>query len=63
MLDRLHADGFTQAGLWVLDGNERALHFYRRQGWAETGSTKTDRDLCGGVPLRERRLHRVVPAE
>lgn len=60
MLDGLRSDGFTRARLWVLDGNERALRFYRRQGWRETGETKADRDLGGGVPLRERRLHREI---
>jgi ribosomal protein S18 acetylase RimI-like enzyme len=59
-LDRLRLDGFTHARLWVLDGNERALAFYRRQGWADTGETKLDRDLGGSVALRERRLHRTI---
>ena len=57
-LDTLRGDGFAHACLWVLDGNERALRFYRRQGWAQTGETKVDRDLVGAVPLLEHRMHR-----
>ena len=59
-LGNLRVDGFTHACLWVLDGNERALRFYRWQGWAPTGETKVERDLGGGVPLAERRLQRAV---
>jgi len=61
VLDHLRGAGFTHAYLWVLDANERALHFYRRQGWAETGESKVDRDLGGDVALHERRLRRAVP--
>ena len=61
-VDRLRTDGFTHARLWVLDSNERALRFYHRQGWTETGRTKVDRDLGGGTPLAERELHRTVEA-
>jgi ribosomal protein S18 acetylase RimI-like enzyme len=57
-LESLRTDGFTRACLWVLDANERALQFYRRQGWVETGETKVDRDLVHDVALRERKLHR-----
>jgi len=56
-LDRLRDNGFTRAGLWVLDTNARALGFYRRRGWADTGRTQLDRGP-GGAVLRERRLHR-----
>lgn len=56
-LDGLRDCGFTRAGLWVLDGNTRALRFYARVGWTETGRTVTDRGP-GGVALFERRLHR-----
>lgn len=30
--------GFLQATLWVLEGNSRAIHFYRREGWRPDGS-------------------------
>jgi ribosomal protein S18 acetylase RimI-like enzyme len=59
-VDRLRTDGFAHVRLWVLDSNVRALRFYHRQGWTETGRTKVDRDLEGGVPLAERELHRAV---
>jgi GNAT superfamily N-acetyltransferase len=62
-VDRLRTDGFTHARLWVLDSNVRAIRFYHRQGWTETGRTKVDRDLGGGVPLAERELHRDVGEE
>ncbi len=54
-LDRLRSCGFTHAGLWVLGTNERALSFYRRHGWTDTGRSRLDRGP-GGVELRERRL-------
>jgi ribosomal protein S18 acetylase RimI-like enzyme len=59
VLDRLRACGFTFAGLWVLDGNQRALRFYLRQGWTDTGRTQVDRGP-GGIELHERRLHRTL---
>jgi GNAT superfamily N-acetyltransferase len=56
-LDRLVTHGFTHAGLWVLDGNERAQRFYRRHGWTDTGRTQVDRGPQD-IELHERRLHR-----
>jgi GNAT superfamily N-acetyltransferase len=56
-LDRLRSCGFTRAGLWVLDTNERALRFYSDQGWTDTGRRQVDRGP-GGTELHERRLHR-----
>jgi GNAT superfamily N-acetyltransferase len=56
-LDRLRRAGFVHARLWVLDGNERALRFYRRQGWVETGRTAVEPGP-EGVELRERELTR-----
>lgn len=56
-LDRLRSCGFTHAGLWVLDTNERALRFYRRHGWTDTGRSQLD-EGPGGTELHERRLHR-----
>jgi GNAT superfamily N-acetyltransferase len=55
-LDGLRSDGFTCASVWVLDGNDRAVRFYRRQGWIDTGRTRTDR----WPELRERQLHRLL---
>lgn len=56
-LDRLRSCGFVRAGLWVLDTNDRALRFYRRLGWTDTGRRQVDRGP-GGTELHERRLHR-----
>ena len=56
-LDRLRSCGFTHAGLWVLDTNERALRFYYRHGWTDTGRSQLDRGP-GDTELHERRLHR-----
>jgi ribosomal protein S18 acetylase RimI-like enzyme len=40
--DRLRAAGFTAAELWVLRGNARALRFYHREGWVDTGRTQVE---------------------
>ncbi len=56
-LDRLRSCGFAHAGLWILDTNERALRFYYRHGWTDTGRSQLDRGP-GGTELNERRLHR-----
>lgn len=50
--------GFTSAFLWVLDGNERAIGFYERNGWHDSGATKLD-DFHGEM-LRERRYERAL---
>jgi ribosomal protein S18 acetylase RimI-like enzyme len=55
-LDRLRSCGFTHAGLWVLDTNDRAIRFYQRHGWTDTGRTQLDRGP-GDTELHERRLH------
>lgn len=34
--------GSAPAYLWVLDGNERAIRFYERQGFRFDGATKPD---------------------
>lgn len=54
-LDRLRSCGFTHAGLWALTTNERALRFYQRRGWTDTGRTRVDHGP-GGTELHERRL-------
>ena len=35
--ERLRAEGFAEAVLWVLDDNPRARTFYERHGWSPTG--------------------------
>jgi GNAT superfamily N-acetyltransferase len=39
---QLAGQGFEQAVLWVLVGNERAERFYRKDGWAADGSRRSD---------------------
>ena len=61
-LDGLRRCGFTDAGLWILDGNERALRFYTRHGWTDTGRTQVDRGPQN-IALHECRLHRTLAAD
>lgn len=58
-MDALAADGYTRASLWVLDGNERAITFYKRHGWQADGATKDD--VRDGAVLRECRMRRSLP--
>ena len=41
-LSTFAAWGCERATLWVLEGNSRAISFYKRQGWRHTGATKVD---------------------
>ena len=58
---RLSSYGFARASLWMLAGNERALRFYRREGWAEDGRSKL---VSGpyGVSMDHRGLSRPLLA-
>lgn len=38
--DELRAEGWAEAYLWVLDGNERAIRFYERHDWTADGAEK-----------------------
>jgi GNAT superfamily N-acetyltransferase len=53
---RLRELGFSEAILWVLEGNERAEAFYRRMGWQQDGATQSEDH--GGVMLHEVRYRR-----
>jgi GNAT superfamily N-acetyltransferase len=53
---RLRRSGFTDALLWVLVGNERAVRFYRRDGWSTDDHRRTQR--VWGVLVDEIRFHR-----
>lgn len=54
---RLVAQGFTSASLWVIDGNRRAIAFYEAAGFvAEPASAK--RFEIGGTLLDELRYRR-----
>jgi ribosomal protein S18 acetylase RimI-like enzyme len=55
---RLRAAGFTAAELWVLHDNARALRFYRREGWVDTGRTQVE--IGPGGDERLERLMRLA---
>jgi GNAT superfamily N-acetyltransferase len=58
-ITRLHDAGMTEATLWVLEGNARAMRFYERHGWTADGASKTDwRD---DVRLDEVRYRLLLP--
>jgi ribosomal protein S18 acetylase RimI-like enzyme len=46
-----HAIGDRPTYLWVLEGNDRAIAFYRRHGFADEGGRKPEPDT-GAVELR-----------
>jgi GNAT superfamily N-acetyltransferase len=50
--DRLRAEGFVEAILWVLDDNPRARRFYERHGWSATGISAS-MDMYCDVPVPE----------
>jgi ribosomal protein S18 acetylase RimI-like enzyme len=52
-----HAIGDRAAYLWVLDGNDRAIAFYRRHGFGDEGGRKPEPDT-GEVELRMSRSDR-----
>jgi GNAT superfamily N-acetyltransferase len=55
---RLSGAGFTEAILWVLDGNARAASFYEREGWVPDGARRVERpyDIESNVSRFRRRL-------
>jgi GNAT superfamily N-acetyltransferase len=54
----LVGDGYVEAILWVLTGNERAERFYRRDGWAADGCRRMVE--AHGITLDESRYRRVL---
>ena len=54
---RLQAFGFERASLWMLAGNQRALRFYRREGWVADGRSKLVTGP-GGIELEHRGMAR-----
>jgi ribosomal protein S18 acetylase RimI-like enzyme len=54
----LRAAGFSEAQLFVLPGNARAIAFYERQGWSDRG-IETEDDL-DGVRVTERLYGRAL---
>jgi hypothetical protein len=55
---RLREQGFAEAILWVLVGNERAERFYRGDGWAPDGAQGEER--LGGRRTEEIRYRRAL---
>jgi GNAT superfamily N-acetyltransferase len=53
---RLVDQGFRNAVLWLLNGNARADRFYRVDGWAPDGLSRTD--TLWGVTVNEGRWRR-----
>lgn len=60
--DELHAMGFAEAVLWVVDGNARARRFYEIAGWAWDGAAQDDPSF-GSKPVRELRYRRPLPVD
>jgi GNAT superfamily N-acetyltransferase len=58
-VQRLAAMGFTDAVLWVVEGNARARRFYEREGWVCDGGEK--RQLFGGRLVPELRYATTLP--
>lgn len=55
-MNHLVEQGFRHAVLWVLEGNEGAMAFYRARGWYEDGLK--DSFEWGGVQIKEVRYAR-----
>lgn len=55
--EELRSAGWTEAYLWVLHGNDRAIRFYERHGWVADGAEKLG-SAAGLQQLREVRHFR-----
>ncbi|HXF31702.1 MAG TPA: GNAT family N-acetyltransferase [Solirubrobacterales bacterium] len=57
---QLVEDGFDEAILWVLQGNERARSFYEREGWKPDGTSRVENvyDIVSTVHRFRRKLDR-----
>jgi len=55
----LAASKFTEAILWVLAGNERAMRFYQKDGWQPDRARRTQ--VVQGIALDELRYSRPLP--
>ncbi|OBF84386.1 acetyltransferase [Mycobacterium sp. 852002-51163_SCH5372311] len=54
--EQLRRHGFTEAALWVLDGNARARRFYGRDGWSRDRGRQTK--TIAGAQMDEVRYRR-----
>ena len=57
-IDALRADAFTDATLWVVQGNDRALRFYGKHEWKHDGARKVQE--FDGATMNEIRLRRTL---
>lgn len=55
------AAGSGRAGLWVVEGNERAIAFYERGGWRREGTVREQ--PMGTAPTRQLRYGIELPAD
>jgi GNAT superfamily N-acetyltransferase len=55
---RLAVAGYSDAFLWVLDGNDRAREFYEREGWVPDGARREENpyDIVSNVSRFRRSL-------
>ncbi len=56
---RLEKQGYESVSLWVLAGNERAIHFYEQFGFRPDGATKVE-SRPGGIELYELRYVKIM---
>ena len=56
---RMAGRGWTRAVLWMLEGNERAERFYRRDGWMPDGARRVI--TVGGEDVQDIRCGRSLP--
>jgi ribosomal protein S18 acetylase RimI-like enzyme len=55
--ESMRSSGFTQAILWVMEGNERGERFYRAAGWEQDGRKL---DTFQGAEVAELRYRKVL---
>lgn len=58
-LEQLQDQGYQVVTLWVLDGNQRAIRFYERAGFAADGH-RQEETLPGGVEVCELHYRRFL---
>jgi ribosomal protein S18 acetylase RimI-like enzyme len=60
VMDRLAADGFEEAVLWVLEDNPRTRSFYELAGWQADGGSQ-DEEWLGTLVREVRYRHSLEP--
>lgn len=56
VLEYAHVNEYSEIGLWVLEGNTRAVEFYERNGFVDTGNAISF--MIGENPTTEKRYVR-----